>query len=359
MHFNPRSPRGGATTSFLAKSVALLFQSTLPTRGSDLWQRFSAYICRANFNPRSPRGGATCAGREFCGHLAGFQSTLPTRGSDIIAKSTIRAKIQFQSTLPTRGSDVTYAASGICDNHFNPRSPRGGATPTASPDFSQKSFQSTLPTRGSDLLRVPPLQEVLYFNPRSPRGGATIEGTETYEQYGISIHAPHEGERRGNAALKERKNDFNPRSPRGGATRSFLHHQTAFMNFNPRSPRGGATYGVTRDDGAFGISIHAPHEGERQYRHSQNAHIMLFQSTLPTRGSDYQSARRRVRQRQNFNPRSPRGGATIDMKRRPRSASISIHAPHEGERPSSLDTRNYHRYFNPRSPRGGATIARL
>ena len=106
MHFNPRSPRGGATTSFLAKSVALLFQSTLPTRGSDLWQRFSAYICRANFNPRSPRGGATCAGREFCGHLAGFQSTLPTRGSDIIAKSTIRAKIQFQSTLPTRGSDA-------------------------------------------------------------------------------------------------------------------------------------------------------------------------------------------------------------------------------------------------------------
>ena len=56
------------------------------------------------------------------------------------------------------------------------------------------------------------------------------------------------------------------------------------------------------------ISIHAPHEGERQYRHSQNAHIMLFQSTLPTRGSDLQALILAI---------------IID---------ISIHAPHEGER---------------------------
>ena len=222
------------------------------------------------------------------------------------------------------------------------------------------------------------------FNPRSPRGGATYGVTCDDGAFGISIHAPHEGERRpGHRTASLWSGYFNPRSPRGGATTSpvdaycsidifqstlptrgsdshriSLHRPWTY--FNPRSPRGGATViGGGLPVGRIIISIHAPHEGERQYRHSQNAHIMLFQSTLPTRGSDYQSARRRVRQRQNFNPRSPRGGATIDMKRRPRSASISIHAPHEGERPSSLDTRNYHRYFNPRSPRGGATIARL
>ena len=33
--FNPRSPRGGATSGALPKPSKLLFQSTLPTRGSD------------------------------------------------------------------------------------------------------------------------------------------------------------------------------------------------------------------------------------------------------------------------------------------------------------------------------------
>ena len=39
------------------------------------------------------------------------------------------------------------------------------------------------------------------------------------------------------------------------------------------------------------------------------------------------------------------------------STGISIHAPHEGERLAG-DNRNAHGdiYFNPRSPRGGATV---
>ena len=152
MHFNPRSPRGGATTSFLAKSVALLFQSTLPTRGSDGDWWWIASWTYYNFNPRSPRGGATCAGREFCGHLAGFQSTLPTRGSDY--QSARRRVRQRQN-----------------------------------------------------------------FNPRSPRGGATIDMKRRPRSASISIHAPHEGERLLLPRLIFRKNHFNPRSPRGGATR--------------------------------------------------------------------------------------------------------------------------------------------
>ena len=37
----------------------------------------------------------------------------------------------------------------------------------------------------------------------------------------------------------------------------------------------------------------------------------------------------------NFNPRSPRGGATLSGRLRPPLDYISIHAPHEGERPEA------------------------
>ena len=124
--------------------------------------------------------------------------------------------------------------------------------------------------------------------------------------------------------------------------------------FNPRSPRGGATV-LTIDPTAS----------------------LVFQSTLPARGSDigFDTV---VAQVKSFNPRSPRGGAT----RPPRQGSylivVSIHAPREGERPttnpsaatpdvfqSTLPARGSDSIqvvfrcqpysFNPRSPRGGAT----
>ena len=62
------------------------------------------------------------------------------------------------------------------------------------------------------------------------------------------------------------------------------------------------------------ISIHAPHEGERPRGAYHGLYIELFQSTLPTRGSDTLSR--------------PQGAG---------KNHISIHAPHEGER---------HYYFN-------------
>ena len=81
------------------------------------------------------------------------------------------------------------------------------------------------------------------------------------------------------------------------------------------------------------ISIHAPHEGERRmaYRFAQNA--AKFQSTLPTRGSDFGACLREGGINQYFNPRSPRGGATRFIRYIWSNIIISIHAPHEGERP--------------------------
>ncbi len=150
---------------------------------------------RTNFNPRSPRGGATSSGDLYHGGRI-FQSTLPTRGSDATAWGEVSPSVTvFQSTLPTRGSDFIQqqrcpilaisihaphegerrprGAWSCVQADFNPRSPRGGATKrpvqavATSPisihaphegerpvqarhnDRIQR-FQSTLPTRGSD-----------------------------------------------------------------------------------------------------------------------------------------------------------------------------------------------------------------
>ena len=105
-YFNPRSPRGGATMSADdIRELEDIFQSTLPTRGSDAtpWP--------------------TCAAEH-----RKFQSTLPTRGSDPVMRSKASLPDRFQSTLPTRGSDEAAQSMKGSILYFNPRSPRGGAT---------------------------------------------------------------------------------------------------------------------------------------------------------------------------------------------------------------------------------------
>ena len=103
--FNPRSPRGGATVQQrISNGRKCLFQSTLPTRGSDAKNNLFTPITSINFNPRSPRGGATVENDES-DEVAEFQSTLPTRGSDATSISLFSLSL-FQSTLPTRGSDA-------------------------------------------------------------------------------------------------------------------------------------------------------------------------------------------------------------------------------------------------------------
>ncbi len=151
-------------------------------------------------------------------------------------------------------------------------------------------FQSTLPTRGSD-----------------GGGGGQTEG---YSR--VSIHAPHEGER----------------------PPPVMPYSSPTWCFNPRSPRGGATLSTDIIHHILSVSIHAPHEGERRVDcTSGKSRPKLFQSTLPTRGSD-------------------KGFDDSNLTR----YGVSIHAPHEGERRQGRAGRQAHRVgFNPRSPRGGAT----
>ena len=216
-HFNPRSPRGGATVfPALCRRKMLYFNPRSPRGGATRGQIIrGGQAC--HFNPRSPRGGATIdfsvkqitmisihAPHEgerqtrfsYCLKYFAFQSTLPTRGSDFAYTHHIQHNQQFQSTLPTRGSDAVVQGINAIPN----------------------LFQSTLPTRGSDSLNRQALSLFRYFNPRSPRGGATFNpctpcdlnafqstlptrgsdhrhSFEIDDHTHISIHAPHEGER--------------------------------------------------------------------------------------------------------------------------------------------------------------------
>ena len=219
----------------------------------------------------------------------------------------------FQSTLPTRGSDPKgsfFYQYFVVSIH----APHEGERPSIPLTVPLSNwFQSTLPTRGSDSMHAPLPPWALCFNPRSPRGGATQHMKTRSATCYVSIHAPHEGERpfHVDAAIRIDRR-FNPRSPRGGATRTWQ-----------RRVRRGS------------VSIHAPHEGERRPPKSRLCARCMFQSTLPTRGSDGYGARR-LRAARPFQSTLPTRGSDF--------AAQARHPP------------PYR--FNPRSPRGGATFRR-
>ena len=126
-----------------------------------------------------------------------------------------------------------------------------------------------------------------YFNPRSPRGGATKWGTWEYtsatisihaphegerpsahhsqkDDKGISIHAPHEGERQNRHSVCSGNGGFQSTLPTRGSDQTLRLPRARRRHFNPRSPRGGATGPDGKPVVTMDISIHAPHEGERQ-----------------------------------------------------------------------------------------------
>ena len=238
----------------------------------------------------------------------------------------------------------------------------------------------------------------------------------------VSIHAPHEGERRNKQIIFIKHTRFQSTLPtRGsdpyrGRARSIAPPFQSTLptrgsdgaecpcaeiaeSFNPRSPRGGATRHVGHTAGKPQVSIHAPHEGERRYGIRQRPAHTGFQSTLPTRGSDVSPLARDISKTlfqstlptRGSDPNSsivavwpqvsihaPHEGERPRFSRHRRTWTVSIHAPHEGERrklrhkeaikmwfQSTLPTRGsdlclwgetMKKYgFNPRSPRGGAT----
>ena len=171
----------------------------------------------------------------------------------------------------------------------------------------------------------------------------------------VSIHAPHEGERPYILPRCRHIRQFQSTLPTRGSDQALMYCEDGLAaGFNPRSPRGGATAVLFPPLPEQTVSIHAPHEGERPPPIIAKSTIRAFQSTLPTRGSDsiYHSLPHR---KEGFNPRSPRGGATLYDIAPEIDAIVSIHAPHEGERLLRETFCAAAVGFNPRSPRGGAT----
>ena len=81
------------------------------------------------------------------------------------------------------------------------------------------------------------------------------------------------------------------------------------------------------------ISIHAPHEGERQMYGAFGTRSRRFQSTLPTRGSDHGEVAAEYSTLV-FQSTLPTRGSDYSVDVSGTQQIISIHAPHEGERPN-------------------------
>ncbi len=169
------APHEGERLKFVKSSIVLiLFQSTLPTRGSDAANRELDAVIVVSIH--APHEGER-RHLVVCIHIQiVFQSTLPTRGSDAIVDTGVAVTTMFQSTLPTRGSDQQHQL------YLQPQYMFQSTLPTRGSDVFRISlihnvckFQSTLPTRGSDNTAAIKLANNFCFNPRSPRGGATAE----------------------------------------------------------------------------------------------------------------------------------------------------------------------------------------
>ena len=104
------------------------------------------------------------------------------------------------------------------------------------------------------------------------------------------------------------------------------------------------------------ISIHAPHEGERLGKKIDDFVAYLFQSTLPTRGSDADLAH--DARRKCISIHAPHEGERRQFRHEETMRRmISIHAPHEGERPFAQSAYKVQILFQSTLPtRGSDTI---
>ncbi len=260
----------------------------------------------------------------------------------------------FQSTPPARGGDywpLSWRPAGTC---FNPRPPRGGATPacprrvvgdrvsihapraggrhaTQTTIASQPLFQSTPPARGGDGLGYVAACNLLCFNPRPPRGGATAQTTTELAQAVVSIHAPRAGGRHAIPRQKQFFDLFQSTPPARGGDPEMSPSLSILTCFNPRPPRGGATCGLDYIRHPLHVSIHAPRAGGRLQSHHPMNRTCQFQSTPPARGGDKKTLSSATTDN-SFNPRPPRGGATESRRPHEMNAVVSIHAPRAGGR---------------------------
>ena len=142
------------------------------------------------------------------------------------------------------------------------------------------------------------------FNPRTPRGVRRSRRPRDTGGHYISIHAPREGcDPEGGRAILT--TGISIHAPREGCDVILLSVETEEANFNPRTPRGVRRIVWQHWRELMGISIHAPREGCDSLSYLVFWR-MIISIHAPREGCD---PRRYDPQgeRQNFNPRTPRG----------------------------------------------------
>ena len=129
-----------------------------------------------------------------------------------------KSSANFKFTLPAGGATGGAGKTGGARSHFNPRSPRGGAT----------------------IFILAVVRGDRHFNPRSPRGERQKRVYGSLQKVSISIHAPRGGSDVGASTLwSEIQSVFQSTLPAGGATTTeCLCAPQGSRHFNPRSPRG-------------------------------------------------------------------------------------------------------------------------
>ena len=260
----------------------------------------------------------------------------------------------FQSTPSAREGDdfpdnVIFIRSG-----FNPRLPRGKATPPRKPKFAfepfqstpsaregdaeyfssraMRQFQSTPSAREGDISAYISLPHSSCFNPRLPRGKATTHKLPSIPINPVSIHAFREGRR----------------------PHAFLANCVSSRFQSTPSAREGDVEAEIVTYVTY-VSIHAFREGRRRRRTEPKMQFFLFQSTPSAREGDKREGDVEV-YGVGFNPRLPRGKATLFVV-----LDVPVVVRFNPRLPRGKATRTFQHIhhistrFNPRLPRGKAT----
>ena len=297
-HFNPLSPHGGETASYIRAQPPQLFQSTLPAWGET--DSFNCNIVIADISIHSPRMGRDGASAPGIVPSAHFNPLSP-HGERRIPLTVISSSPTFQSTLPAWGETaplrpVSFRAP------ISIHSPRMGETSMVGVPSMDAIFQSTLPhgerrrsrwsapwPKGFNPLSPhgrgrPPSpcspQPWPYFNP-SPRMGRDILWKEWKKEHEISIHSPRMG--RDHRAGGRRAMPQFQSTPRMGRDR--LECQTMPPGkFQSTLPAWGETAGIRGKQMPLeDFNPLSPH-GERRRKATMSPFEILFQSTLPAWG---------------------------------------------------------------------------
>ena len=150
-----------------------------------------------------------------------FQSTLPTRGSDVDELTKKQKLQQISIHAPHEGERQAHHIRLRLQHLISIHAPHEGERRgTVWGLYVDAEFQSTLPTRGSDIPHSKNSDSISHFNPRSPRGGATPRALSAGLNFCISIHAPHEGERPDGKPLTLDRGNISIHAPHEGERRA-------------------------------------------------------------------------------------------------------------------------------------------